>query len=60
MHVHFLNTLDVAQRLGSTSTTVRNWIKKGELKASQFSKRGSFRIKEEGLQDFIKRCRKET
>lgn len=40
---------DVAEDFGVSEATVRNWIKKGDLKATKTSNRGGYLIAEEDL-----------
>jgi excisionase family DNA binding protein len=54
-HLRLLTTADVAQRLQVNQKTVRNWIKRGDLKAILYGR--LVRIRPSDLDDFIARWR---
>ncbi|MDP8225135.1 MAG: CTP synthase (glutamine hydrolyzing) [Candidatus Lernaella stagnicola] len=49
----FLTLEDVAERLKVSISTVRRWVKSGDLKALKVGNRGQYRISEEDLDDFL-------
>jgi excisionase family DNA binding protein len=51
----FLTVADVAAHIGAHESTVRGWIKSGELKAHKFDTRIGWRIKRRDCDDFLNR-----
>jgi len=49
----YLTLEDVAERLKISVSTVRRWVKSGELKAFKVGNRGQYRINQEDLDDFL-------
>jgi len=50
-----LNVGDVAARLGVKSETVRRWLRSGELRGVQMTKRTGWRIRASDLEAFLDR-----
>lgn len=53
----FLSTTEVAELLGVSSQTVRNWIRAGVLKGYRLNPSGRMLVKQEDLQDAIEKGR---
>ena len=53
----WLSTHEVATKLGLTSTTICRWIRDGKIPATQYTKRGPYKIDEQDLEIFLKQCR---
>lgn len=49
----FLTLEDIAERLKVSVSTVRRWVKSGDLKALKVGNRGQYRISSEDLEDFL-------
>ena len=49
----FLSTTEVAEQLGVTSQTVRNWIRDGLIRAYRLNPAGSILVKQEDLERAI-------
>jgi excisionase family DNA binding protein len=52
-----LTVADVAAHLGAHESTVRIWIRAGELKASKFGTRIGYRIRRGDYEEFLRRKR---
>jgi excisionase family DNA binding protein len=52
-----LTVADVAGNIGAHESTVRLWIKRGELKAYKFDTRIGWRIKRRDYEEFLNRRR---
>jgi excisionase family DNA binding protein len=52
-----LTVADVAAHIGAHESTVRGWIKQGELKAAKFSTRIGYRIRRADYDNFLRRRR---
>ena len=50
-----LTVADIAGHLGANEQTVREWIKRGELKASKHGSRIGYRIKQSDYDAFLAR-----
>lgn len=50
-----LTVADIAGHLGAHEQTVREWIKRGELEASQFGSQIGYRIKKSDYDAFLER-----
>jgi excisionase family DNA binding protein len=50
-----LTVADIAAHIGAHESTVRGWIRQGELKASKFGTRIGYRIRRADYDDFILR-----
>ena len=55
-----LTVADIAGHIGAHESTVRGWIKQGELKASKFGTRIGYRIRRGDYDDFLLRRRLTT
>jgi excisionase family DNA binding protein len=51
----FLTVADVAAHIGAHESTVRGWIKSGELKAAKFPTRIGYRIRRADYHVFLQR-----
>ncbi len=52
-----LTVVQVAERLGVTTRTVRDLIYSGELEAYRYTENGSYKIPEESLEKFIEKAK---
>ena len=50
-----LTVADVAAHIGAHESTIRHWIKLGDLKAARFGTRLGYRIRRGDYDDFLRR-----